>query len=81
MALAKRGRDDRDRSEFYGIVEVRPEPAPQGEWVIGGYIFLADAGTEFDQSEGALTIGSCVKVHVRDGRVHEIDREPMRNCR
>ena len=81
MVLAKRGGDDRNRSEFYGIVEFRPEYARQGEWVIGGYTFIADAETELDQSEGPLTIGSCVKVHLRDGRVHEIDSEPMRNCR
>ncbi len=78
MALARRGSDD--RSEFYGIVQVRPENRLQGAWVIGGRTFTADAGTEFDQLEGQLTVGSCAKVHMRDGRVHEIDSEPMRNC-
>jgi len=80
MALAKRGGDDDNRSEFYGIVQVRPENQLQGAWMIGGRTFTADAGTEFDQSEGQLTIGSCAKVHLRNGRVHEIDSEPMRNC-
>jgi len=78
VALARRGGDD--RSEFYGIVQVRPENRLQGAWVIGGRTFTADAGTEFDQLEGQLTVGSCDKVHMRDGRVHEIDSEPMRNC-
>ncbi len=80
MALAKRGGDDDNRSEFYGIVQARPENVLQGEWVIGGRTFVADAGTEFDQSEGQLRVGSCAKVHVRNGRVHEIDSEPMRDC-
>jgi hypothetical protein len=77
--LAKGGGDD-NRSEFYGIVQERPEKQLQGAWVISGRTFTADTGTEFDQSEGQLTVGSCAKVHVRNGRVHEIDSEPMRNC-
>jgi hypothetical protein len=76
---AKRG--DSNRSEFYGIVQERPENALQGKWVIGGRTFITDAGTEFDQSDGKLTVGSCAKVHLRNGRVHEIDSEPMRDCR
>ena len=79
MVLAK-GNDDDNRSEFYGIIQMRPEKGLQGTWVIGNRAFTADAGTEFDQSEGQLTVGSCAKVHVREGRVHEIDSEPMRNC-
>lgn len=81
IALARRGGDDGNRSEFYGIVQERPKSALQGEWVIGGQTFTVDANTEFDQTEGELTIGSCAKVHIRNGRVHEIDSEPMRNCR
>jgi len=78
--LAKGGSDKENRSEFYGIVQMRPEKGSQGTWVIGNSAFTADAGTEFDQSEGQLTVGSCAKVHVRNGRVHEIDSEPIRNC-
>ena len=78
--LAKGGSDKENRSEFYGIVQMRPEKGSQGTWVIGNRAFTADAGTEFDQSEGQLTVGSCAKVHVRNGRVHEIDSEPIRNC-
>lgn len=81
MALARRGGDDGNRSEFYGIVEERPENSLRGTWVIGGRTFTADAGTEFDQSEGPLRVGSCAKVEVRNGRVHEIDSEPLRDCR
>ena len=80
MALAKRGGDDGNRSELYGIVQERPANGLHGEWVIDGEIFVTDAETEFDQYEGDLAVGSCVKVHMRYDRVHEIEGEPMRDC-
>lgn len=83
-AQAKRGRDNESRSEFYGIVQSRPRNVLEGVWVVGGRggrTFKVDAGTEINQTEGKLTVGSCVKVHIRNGRVHEIDSEPMHNCR
>jgi len=81
MALAKRGGDGDNRSEFYGLVQARPENGRHGDWVIGGRTVTTDAGTGFDQSEGPLQLGSCAKVHIRNGRIHEIDSEPSRNCR
>ena len=81
MALAKRGGDGDNRSEFYGLVQERPENGQHGDWVIGGRTVPTDAGTEFDQSEGPLRVGSCAKVQIRNGRIHEIDSEPSRNCR
>jgi hypothetical protein len=81
IAHARRGRDDDNRTEFHGIVQSRPKQVLEGVWVIGGRTFQADAGTEFDQREGKLTAGGCAKVHIRNGRVNEIDSEPMRNCR
>ena len=81
MALAKRGGDGDKRSAFYGFVQERPEQGRHGDWVIGGRTVATDAGTEFDQSEGPLRVGSCAKVHIRNGRIHEIDSEPIRNCR
>ena len=80
IAQARRGRDDDIRTEFHGIVQSRPKQGLAGVWVIGGRTFQADTGTEFDQREGTLTVGSCAKVHIRNGRVHEIDSEPMENC-
>jgi len=76
---AKRGGDDRSR--YYGIVESRPAQGLHGDWVIGGRAVTTGPGTEFDQSEGPLAIGSCAKVHFRNGKVHEIDSEPIHNCR
>lgn len=81
LALAKRGGRDDNRWEFYGIVQAKPENGYQGEWVIGGRSFISDHGTEIDESDGYLSVGSCAKVQVRDGRVHEIDSEPMYDCR
>jgi hypothetical protein len=81
QAQARRGGIDDNRSEFYGVVQSLPEKGLRGVWVIAGRTIRADAGTEFDQVEGKLAVGRCVKVHIRNGRVHEIDSEPMRNCR
>jgi hypothetical protein len=52
MAQAKRGRDDDNRSEFYGIIQSQPKDTLAGVWVIGGQTFNTDAETEFDQREG-----------------------------
>lgn len=76
---AKRGGEDRSR--YYGIVESRPDQGLHGEWVIGGRAITTSPGTEFDQSEGPLVIGSCAKVDLRNGLVHEIDSEPLHSCR
>jgi len=80
MALAKRGSDEKQRSHVYGIVSELPEGRLHGVWVIGGVTVTTEAGTEFDQSDGELKVGSCAKVEVRNGRVHEIESEPMSDC-
>ena len=81
MATAKGGDREDNRSEFSGIVQSRPQDGLQGQWVIGGRTFVVDAGTEFDQSDGDLAVGACAEVGVRNGRVHEIDSEPLQDCR
>jgi hypothetical protein len=80
MASASGGDREKNRSGFSGIVQSRPPDGLQGQWVIGGRTFVADAGTEFDQSDGDLAVGACAEVQVRNGRVHEIDSEPFHNC-
>lgn len=77
---ARRGGDD-NRLRFYGIIESMPGKDLRGQWVIGGRTVTADSATEFDQREGPLAVGNCAKVDIRNGRVHEIDSEPLRNCR
>ena len=79
-APAKGGDVKSDRTEFYGIVEDRPEGSLQGLWVIGGRTVTADDRTQFDQSEGVLAVGACAKVALRGGRVHEIESEPPHDC-
>jgi hypothetical protein len=80
VALSKRGGGDENRDEFYGIVQARPQNGLQGEWVISERTFIADKRTEFDETEGFLSLGSCAKVHIRNGRIHEIDSEPIQDC-
>jgi len=65
---------------YYGLIVTRPD-ALQGDWVIGDRTFYPNAKTKFDQSEGALTVGSCAKVQVRNDRVRKIERRPQDNCR
>jgi hypothetical protein len=81
LSLAKRGSDDKNRSEFYGLIQERPQNELQGQWIIGDQVIITDPGTEFDQNEGNLIVGSCAKVKIRDGYIHEIDSEPMHDCR
>jgi hypothetical protein len=78
VALAKGSKPNRER--FYGIIQSKPAGL-QGTWQIGGRTVTTSRGTEFDQLEGALVVGACAKVDIRNGKVHEIDSEPMRNCR
>ncbi len=80
-AHARRGRDGDNRSEHYGLIKSRPQKSLEGVWNVGGQNFTATAGTEFNQTQGKLTVGSCAKVHIRNGRVHEIDSEPLHNCK
>ncbi|NLI82411.1 MAG: hypothetical protein GX443_12120 [Deltaproteobacteria bacterium] len=75
---AKRGGGDRAR--YYGIIESRPVQGFHGQWVIGGHTITTGPQTQFDETEGPLAVGSCAKVDFRNGQVHEIDIEPMRDC-
>jgi hypothetical protein len=79
VTLAKRGGSD-DRARFYGIVQSMPLQGLHGDWVIGGRSITTGPHTQFDQSEGPLVVGGCAKVDFRNGRLHEIDSEPLRDC-
>lgn len=79
-ALAEGGDKDKNRSEFSGIVQSRPDNGNHGQWVIGGRTVLTTSSTQFDEAEGPLKAGSCAKVKIRNGRIHEIDSEPMTDC-
>lgn len=79
---AKNGSDDRkgDRVVFKGIVQSKPASGLQGTWQIAGKTVRTHAGTQFDQLDGRLQVGTCAKVKLRNGRVHEIDSEPAHDC-
>lgn len=70
----------KDRVRFYGWVESMPQGL-HGTWIISGRMITTNPRTEFDQLEGLLRPGACVKVDIRSGNVHEIDSEPASNCR
>lgn len=75
--------DDNDRPRFRGLVEQMPEGGRIGEWRIGGRTVVANAQTQFDETEGAIGLGVCVKVEfVSQGSTtaREIDSEPLSDC-
>ncbi len=82
LAWTGNGGDD-DRPRFRGLVEAMPEGGRIGEWRIGGRTVVANAQTEFDETEGAISVGVCVKVEfVSQGSTmaREIDSEPLTDC-
>jgi len=81
MILAKRGNDDTDREVFIGIIQSMPSGGLQGEWIIGDQTFSTVPGTEFDQTNGPLSVNGCAQVEFRNGVVHEIDSEPLSDCK
>ena len=75
--------DDDERPSFKGIVEQMPASGRIGDWQIGGRTVVATAQTEFDETEGAIGAGVCVKVEFmsRESNVaREIDSEPAGDC-
>jgi hypothetical protein len=66
--------------DFYGIVQSRPA-GKVGTWVIGGRSFEATRDTDLDEDDGPLRVGACAEVYIDDGRVEEIETEPLRDCR
>ncbi len=81
--VAFQGDGNDDRPTFYGLVEQMPAGGRIGEWVVGGRAVVATAQTEFDETEGQIAIGVCVKVvFVAQGSTtaREIDSEPASDC-
>jgi hypothetical protein len=74
------GSGDEDRVRLIGTIQSMPEGL-LGDFVIGGQTFSATPETEFDELDGPLTVGGCAKVDLRNGMVHEIDSEPVGDCR
>lgn len=78
---AKRGNNDNDRKTIIGIIHSMPSDGLHGDWTIGAYAVSTVPGTEFDQTSGPLTVNGCAKVEFRNGVVHEIDSEPLSDCK
>lgn len=81
--VATHGDGNDDQPTFYGLVEQMPAGGPIGDWVIDGQAVVATAQTEFDETEGPIAVGVCVKVVlVSQGSTtaREIDSEPDDDC-
>jgi hypothetical protein len=76
------GPGDDDRYVAYGLVVSKPAESLIGQWVIGEKTYTTTAQTEFDQEEGPLDVGACVKVQLTPDRttVVELDSEPLGDC-
>jgi hypothetical protein len=77
------GDGDDENPRLRGLVEQMPAGGRIGDWVIGGQTVVATAQTEFDETEGAIAVGVCVKVEfVSQGSnvAREIDSEPAGDC-
>lgn len=66
--------------EYYGFIESRPEIGV-GTWMVGGRSFEVTAQTKLDEDHGPLAVGACADVEVENGRVEEIESEPVDKCR
>lgn len=77
------GDGDDENPRLRGLVEQMPAGGRVGDWMIGGQTVVATAQTEFDETEGAIAVGVCVKVEfVSQGSnvAREIDSEPAGDC-
>ena len=64
---------------IYGIIESRPD-GKVGTWVIGGRSFEVTERTKLDKDDGPLKVGSCAQVEIDDGKVDEVESEPLNRC-
>ena len=65
--------------DFYGIIENRPD-GKVGTWVIGGRSVEVTKRTDLDEDNGPLKVGSCAEVEIDNGKVEDIESEPLSRC-
>ena len=65
--------------EYTGILDHRPE-GKDGMWVIDGKSFSVTTEVELDEDDGALEIGACAGLEMKDGYVTEIETMNMEEC-
>jgi hypothetical protein len=51
--------------KLVGFVEAMPADGFVGEWSIGGVLFVADAGSKFEEEDGLIAVGAFVEVKYR----------------
>ena len=56
------GDDGDDDVKRHGLVDSAPAGGREGEWTIGGIVYLANSSTEFETEHGPLAVGACVEV-------------------
>ena len=66
-------------NDIYGIIKNRPD-GKVGTWVVGGRSVEVTERTDLDEDDGPLKVGSCAKVEIDDGKVEEIESEPLNKC-
>jgi hypothetical protein len=65
--------------DFFGIIENRPD-GKVGTWVIGGRSVEVTKNTDLDEDNGPLKVGSCAEVEIDNGKVEDIESEPLSRC-
>lgn len=61
----RRGREEREHSKVFALIEVMPDAPYIGTWTIGGVDYTANSDTRFNTEKGAFVVGSCVKADYR----------------
>jgi hypothetical protein len=67
------------KDDYYGIVESRPG-GKVGIWIVGGRSVEVTESTDPDEDNGPLEIGTCAEVDIDEGKVEEIESEPVGKC-
>lgn len=68
-----------DEIEYKGIIHARPA-GTAGNWIIGDNVYKATEKTKLDEEKGPLKVGACAEIEVKNGKVTEIETEPMKKC-
>jgi hypothetical protein len=65
--------------DLYGIIKSRPA-GKVGTWVVGGHSVEVTERTRLKEHKGPLQIGACAEVEIDEGKVKEIESEPLKKC-
>jgi hypothetical protein len=65
--------------EVYGTVDSFPAGLV-GNWMINGVTYITTGSSEFKQEDGAFAVGACVKLHVQNNTIRELETEQRYRC-